>query len=172
MKTLSTTVKLKNGKIKTIEVEIENEIAEFLTTKSKKEMHDFIVDEYKRNRNEEKETRRHLSLDMLMELEAQQKNWGGLENDSLMRNQETFSLISRELDPLEILIQREHEESRPIFKALSPGLGLTDYQRQIAVEFYINNKTHAMIAKELGISRQAVSKIIKKVRIKVIDKFI
>jgi DNA-directed RNA polymerase specialized sigma subunit len=57
-----------------------------------------------------------------------------------------------------------------LVKALS--LGLTDYQRKIAVEYYINNKTQTQIAKALRISQQAVGKIIKKVQIRVLDTFI
>ena len=123
----------------------------------------------KERRLERKETRRHISLDMLIELEERQNNQGSLENKLLKRGQETFSLISRELDPLEILLREEQTENTPIAKALS--LGLTDYQRKIAVEFYINNKTHMQIARELGLSRPAVSKIIKKVQKKAIKSF-
>jgi RNA polymerase sigma factor (sigma-70 family) len=117
-------------------------------------------------RVERKETRRHLSLDMLIEIEEREKNHGSLENKSLKRNQDTFSLISSELDPLEILIRQEHTESKPIVMALS--LNLTDYQRKIAVEYYINNKTQTQIAKELGVTRMAVSYIMQKVQKKVV----
>ena len=117
-----------------------------------------------------KETRRHISLDMLMEIEEQENLSGSLEKKSLKRNQETYSYISNEHDPLEILLQQEQERNKPLLKDFS--LGLTDYQRKIAVEYYANNKTHAQIATELGISRPIISKIIKKVQIRVINKFV
>ena len=123
-------------------------------------------------RNHYKETRRHLSLEMLMEIEERESQRGSLENQSLRRNQETFSLISPELDPLEILMRREQEEEKPIVKALSSELGLTDYERRVAIEHYINNKTQTQIAKELGKNRMYVCRIIKKVQEKVLKKFI
>ncbi|GHU97999.1 hypothetical protein FACS1894211_00980 [Clostridia bacterium] len=120
-------------------------------------------------RIERKETRRHLSLDMLMEAEERQNKQGGLENQSLKKNLDTFSLVSSELDPLEVLIRREEENNKPLVKALS--LGLTEYQKKIAVEYYINNKTQTQIAKEFGISRPAVSQLLKKVQKRVLKKF-
>ncbi len=121
-------------------------------------------------RIERKETRRHLSLEMLMEQEERQNTQGYWENQSFKRNQETYSLVSSELDPLEILIQREEAEKAPVMKALS--LGLTEYQQKIAVQFYINNKTHTQIAEEFKITRQGVGNVIKKVQKKVLDSFI
>ena len=138
-----------------------------VTDDFKREYETMLADE---KRIERKETRRHLSLEYLMELEERQNNWGELANTSLQRNQDTYSIVSSELDPLEVLIRREQEKNKPIVKALS--IGLTDYQQRIAVEFYINNKTHMQIAEELGISRPAVSKIIKKVQAKVLANFV
>ena len=138
-----------------------------------------VTEEFKREyekmlkeeeRIERKETRRHISLDRLMELEEQQCSWGDLENKSLRRNQETFSFVSKELDPLEILIRQEESEEKPIVKALS--LGLTDYQRKIAVEYYINNKTQTQIAEELGVARMSVCNILKKVKKKTLKNFV
>jgi len=123
-------------------------------------------------RNHYKETRRHLSLDMLIEIEERESQRGSLESQSLKRNQEVFSLVSPELDPLEVLMQREQESEKPIVKALSLRLGLTDYQKKIAAEHYVNNKTQTQIAKELGITRMAVCNVLKKVKKKVLDKFI
>jgi DNA-directed RNA polymerase specialized sigma subunit len=125
--------------------------------------------ESKEQRVERRETRRHLSLEMLMELEEEQNNWGGLESISLGRSRdERYSLVSSEPDPLEALLQKEQESNLPIVKALSSGLELTDYQKRIAVGYYIDNKTQTRIAEELGVSRMAVCHILKKVQKKVI----
>jgi len=138
-----------------------------------------VTEEFKRGydkmladekRLERKETRRHLSLDMLMEEEERYNNQGGLENRQLNRGNAMFSIISPELDPLEILIQREEEANKPIVKDLAASLDLTDYQKEVAVEYYINNKTQTRIAKELGVTRMNICKIIAKVRERVIDK--
>ncbi|MCL2675117.1 MAG: hypothetical protein FWE84_00770 [Firmicutes bacterium] len=123
-------------------------------------------------RIERKETRRHLSLDYLMELEDQQHSWGDLENKSLQMKQETFSLISSNPDPLEILIQREREESLPVMEALAESKDLTDYQRKVAIEFYINNKTQTQIAKELATNKMAICRVLKKVREQVLKSFV
>ena len=120
-------------------------------------------------RIERKETRRHISLDMLMEIEEQQNNQGSLASKSLNRHQDTYSLISSDLDPLEVLLEREELENLPIVKALS--LGLTGYQQKIAFEFYINNKTYIEIAREFGINKSVVSRLIKKVQKEVLGKF-
>ena len=53
--------------MKTVYVDVEDELAEFLETKTKEERHDFIVFEWKSKLVERKETRRHTSMDMLHE---------------------------------------------------------------------------------------------------------
>lgn len=68
-------------------------------------------------------------------------------------------------DPLELLIERERPEL-PLFT------GLTEYQRRVAVKFYVEHKTHEQIAAEEGVSHQAITKLIKKIQSKVITAFI
>ena len=119
-----------------------------------------------------KARRRESSLEMLLEQEERQDNYGRLENECLKRKQERFSLVSSEPDPLEVLVRREEEENKPLVKALCKSLSLTDYQRTVAVEHYINNKPQAQIARELGVSPASVSKLIKKVQKKVLMKLV
>ena len=138
-----------------------------VTEEFKREYEKMLADE---KRLERKETRRHLSLDMLMEEEERYNTQGILENRQLKMSNELYSLISPELDPLEILIQREEEADKPIVKDLAESLDLTDYQKKIAVEYYLYNKTQTQIAKELGVTRMNICKIIQKVRERVIDK--
>ena len=67
-------------------------------------------------------------------------------------------------DPLELLIEREQPEL-PLFT------DLTEYQRRVAVKFFVENKTHEQIAREEGVSQPAVTKLIKKIQKKIINAF-
>jgi len=123
------------------------------------------------NRIERKARRREISLEMLLEQEERQDNHGALESKCLKRNQELFSIVSKEPGPLEVLIEREEYANKPLVRALYKGLGLTGYQRKVAVEYYLNHKTQARIAKEMGVSAVSVNKLIKKVQKKALTKF-
>lgn len=67
-------------------------------------------------------------------------------------------------DPLELLIENEQPEL-PLFT------DLTEYQRRVAVKFFVENKTHEQIAREEGVSQPAITKLIKKIQAKVIGTF-
>ncbi|MDR1093724.1 MAG: hypothetical protein LBL66_06210 [Clostridiales bacterium] len=62
-------------------------------------------------------------------------------------------------DPLELLIEQESPRL-PLFT------DLTDYQRRVAVKFFVEHRTHGQIAREEGVSQQAISKLIKKSKTK------
>jgi RNA polymerase sigma factor (sigma-70 family) len=92
-------------------------------------------------RNHWKETRRHVSLDCL--------NQSGIDIDDMNG------------DPLSVLIRREESaEYGKIFVVLSGE------QRELLESVYIDGRTRTEIAKQKGVSQQAVSKqiatIIKK----------
>lgn len=53
--------------MRTIKVRIADDIAEFLETKTEKEIHNYLVFEWKAKNANRKETRRHCSLDYLIE---------------------------------------------------------------------------------------------------------
>ena len=108
---------------------------------------------------ERKETRRHISLDMIFEREQEYGTFGcfgSCSEDVLQR----FAISDS--DPLEILLQKEEDENDSQLQELA-GLGLTEYQFKIAYSFYIDKKSQSQIARELGISHQAVNKTIAKI---------
>ena len=63
MKELFTDIKLRNGEVKKIKVELEDELAEWLETQPEEVYRDFLLFEYKSKCVERKETRRTQSLD-------------------------------------------------------------------------------------------------------------
>jgi hypothetical protein len=68
-------------------------------------------------------------------------------------------------DPLELLIEQERPDL-PLFT------GLTEYQRRVAVKFFVEHKSKAMIAQEENCSEAAVREIIKKITRKIIKQII
>ena len=67
MKKLSTTITEKNGTVRVITVELENELADWLITQPKEVYRDFILFEYRARCVERKETRYVQSLDNFSE---------------------------------------------------------------------------------------------------------
>ena len=63
MKELFTDITLRNGEVKKIKVELEDELAEWLETQPEEVYRDFLLFEYKSKCVERKETRRTQSLD-------------------------------------------------------------------------------------------------------------
>ena len=109
---------------------------------------EFEKDEQRRVWREQRRKRREVSLERLMA-----SGW------------DIADPVNR--DPLELLVEREQENIElPLFT------GLTDYQRRVAVKFFIEHKTHEQIAGEEGVSQQAISKLIKKIQSKVITALI
>lgn len=112
------------------------------------------------NRINRKETRRHISLDMLLERE-QEGIYGCLNNKK--SGDIEYRLASSNSDPLEILLQKEENGSKPKTKSLQE-LGLTEYQLKIATEYFVYKKPQSQIAREIGITHQVVNKHIAKIR--------
>jgi predicted DNA-binding protein YlxM (UPF0122 family) len=63
---------------------------------------------------------------------------------------------------LELLIEQERLEL-PLFT------GLTEYQRRMAVKFFVEHKSKTMIAKEGNVTEAAVRESIKKITRKIIN---
>lgn len=115
------------------------------------EVSKFFAAEYARLEREEK--RRHwrekkrgdISLDMLFER-------GYDFPDPVNQNPEEMSIDREEM-------------------MLSVLCGLTEYQKRVAIKYFVEHKTHLMIAKEEGVSRQTISRLIAKVKNKIISQF-
>jgi DNA-directed RNA polymerase specialized sigma subunit len=67
-------------------------------------------------------------------------------------------------DPMELFMERDEPEL-PLFT------GLTEYQRRVAVRFFVEHKSQAEIAKEEGVSRMSICRIINKAQEKIIGAF-
>jgi DNA-directed RNA polymerase specialized sigma subunit len=69
-------------------------------------------------------------------------------------------------NPLELIIEQEDENpDLPLFT------GLTEYQRRVAVKYFVEHKPQEQIAHEEKVSQQAISNLIKKIEKKVISTF-
>ena len=84
MKELTTQIITKNGKIRIIKVELEDELADWLVTQTHAIYHDFLLSEYKAKCVERKETRRTQSLDKSLE------NGFDVKDESLESEEETL----------------------------------------------------------------------------------
>lgn len=128
MKKLSTVVRTKEGKKKTITVWLDNETAWRLQECGDERLiHEYIVEEYKTHLIERKETRRHQSLDMSIE--------------------QGCEFIDENSDVEQKIISLE-EVSR-LHKGLET---LTDKQLKILNLHVLEGKTFNEIAKELEIN--------------------
>jgi DNA-directed RNA polymerase specialized sigma subunit len=109
---------------------------------------EFEKQEYRREKREKRARQRHeRSFEVLVE-----SGWDKIDP------------INR--DPLELLIEKEDANpDLPLFT------GLTDYQRRVAVKYFVEHKTHKQIAAEEGVSQQAITKLIHKIQNKVISTF-
>lgn len=129
MKKLTITITEQNGKRKSITVELENELADWLTTQSEDVQRDFILFEYKARCVERKETRRTQSLD------------SSLDNG--------FDIADESADNAEdILTQLAIGQA---IERLNPR------QQWIVKQLYYIGRSQAEIARELGISKPAVT---------------
>ena len=131
MKKLTTTV-TKNNVTKTIYAIVDDRTAKFLESLDEQTRHDYIVSEHEIYLNDLKETRRHQSLEL------------SLDNG--------HDFVSEEPAPSEEL--EKQEEIALLRKALST---LTADQQWLINEIYFKERSQVEIAKELGLSKMAIS---------------
>ena len=129
MKKLTITVTEQNGNRKNITVELENELADWLTTQPEDVQRDFILFEYKAKCVERKETRRTQSLDC------------SLDNG--------FDIANENADNAEDILTR-----LAVGQAIER---LNPRQQWIVQQLYYIGRSQAEIARELGISKPAVT---------------
>ena len=131
MKELSTEIMLRNGDIKTITVELETELADWLVLQPPAVYRDFLIFEYRSKCVERKETRRVQSL-----------------NASLDHG---FDIVDEDSDPFMALIrQLTLEEVRKAIRKLKPK------QQWVAEQVLLLERKQVDVARELGITKQAM----------------
>ena len=129
MKKLTITITEQNGNRKNITVELENELADWLTTQPEDVQRDFILFEYKARCVERKETRRTQSL-----------------NSSLDNG---FDIADESADDAEDILTR-----LAVGQAIER---LNPRQQWIVKQLYYIGRSQAEVARELGISKPAVT---------------
>ena len=131
MKELSTEIMLRNGDIKTITVELETELADWLVLQPPAVYRYFLIFEYRSKCVERKETRRVQSL-----------------NASLDHG---FDIVDEDSDPFMALIrQLTLEEVRKAIRKLKPK------QQWVAEQVLLLERKQVDVARELGITKQAM----------------
>ena len=131
MKELSTEIMLRNGDIKTITIELETELADWLVLQPPAVYRDFLIFEYRSKCVERKETRRVQSL-----------------NASLDHG---FDIVDEDSDPFMALIrQLTLEEVRKAIRKLKPK------QQWVAEQVLLLERKQVDVARELGITKQAM----------------
>ena len=132
MKELSTEIMLRNGDIKTITVELETELADWLVLQPPAVYRDFLIFEYRSKCVERKETRRTQSLNVSLD--------------------HGFDIVDEESDLfIALLRQLTREEVRKAIKKLKPK------QQWVAEQVLLLERTQAEVARELGISKPAMT---------------
>ena len=129
MKKLTITITEQNGNRKNITVELENELADWLITQPEDVQCDFILFEYKARCVERKETRRTQSL-----------------NSSLDNG---FDIADESADDAEDILTR-----LAVGQAIER---LNPRQQWIVKQLYYIGRSQAEVARELGISKPAVT---------------
>lgn len=117
----------------------------------------------------ERERRHTVSLDVLLESEGKAAVGAGSGVGNILQK-DLAALASTDGDPLEILIAEE-ELSKMQNNPLLNISALTDYQKRIAVEYYVHKKSQTEIAGELKISKQSLNRLIRKIRKKIAAAF-
>jgi DNA-directed RNA polymerase specialized sigma subunit len=107
---------------------------------------EFAKDEQRRIWRENKRKKREVSLERLMS-----SGW------------DVPDPVNR--DPQEMYIEQE----RPV---LPHFIGLTEYQRRVAVKYFVEHRTHEQIAREEKVSQQAITKLIHKIQTKIVAAFV
>ena len=131
MKELSTEIILRNGDIRTITVELETELADWLVLQPPAIYRDYLIFEYRCKCVERKETRRVQSL-----------------NASLDHG---FDIVDEDSDLfMALLRQLTLEEVRKAIKKLKPK------QQWVAEQVLLLDRKQVEVARELGITKQAM----------------
>lgn len=132
MKELSTEIILRNGDIRTITVELETELADWLVLQPPAVYRDFLIFEYRSKCVERKETRRVQSL-----------------NASLDHG---FDIVDEDSDLfMALLRQLTLEEVRKAIKKLKPK------QQWVAEQVLLLDRKQVEVAKELGVGESAIA---------------
>lgn len=126
MKKLTIIITEQNGNRKNITVELENELANWLTTQPEDVQRDFILFEYKARCVERKETRRTQSLD------------SSLDNG--------FDIADESADVVKEILQKCDNEQ--LYAAMKT---LTDKQYQVLWLYAVDGLTYEEIAKKMGV---------------------
>ena len=138
MKELYTNITLRNGEVKEIKVDLEDELADWLVTQPEEVYRDFLVFEYKSKCVERKETRRTQSL-----------------NASLSNG---FDVVDEEADVhIAFLRKLTCEQVHKAIKQLEPQ------QQWLIEEIYFNNRSRSDIAAELDVKPQAITNRTKRI---------
>ena len=138
MKELSTEIMLRNGEIKTITVELETELADWLVLQPHAVYRDFLIFEYRSKCVERKETRRIQSL-----------------NSSLDHG---FDIVDDDSDLfLALLRKMAQDQVRDAIKKLEPQ------QQWLVDEIYYKGRTQAEIAVQLNVGESAIRSRLKKI---------
>ena len=131
MKELSTEIMLRNGDIKTITVELETELADWLVLQPPAVYRDFLIFEYRSKCVERKETRRVQSL-----------------NASLDHG---FDIVDEDADLfLALLRKMTRDQVRDAIRKLKPK------QQWVAEQVLLLERKQVDVARELGITKQAM----------------
>ena len=131
MKELSTEIILRNGDIRTITVELETELADWLVLQPPAVYRDFLIFEYRSKCVERKETRRVQSL-----------------NASLDHG---FDIVDEDADLfLALLRKMTRDQVRDAIRKLKPK------QQWVAEQVLLLERKQVDVARELGITKQAM----------------
>lgn len=131
MKKLTTQI-TKNNKTKTIFIMVDNQTAEYVESLDEKLRHEYIVSEHEIYLNDLKETRRHQSLNLSLDNGCEFEDEDSSIEDKYIQN-ETY---------------------KDLYKAIST---LRKEQQWLINEVYFKGRSQVEIAKELGLSKMAIS---------------
>lgn len=134
MKKISTTILTKTGEKKVISIYIDDETEQMLKEQCDEVfIHEYIIEEYKSQLIERKETRRHVSFDYL--------------------SQQGHDFESSEVDPVDAV--QNADKLSEIAKAIAK---LTLEQQEVVRLIYYENKTQVEVAEMKGVHKTAINK--------------